>query len=330
MSNAVGRLRTMGIAAQPTFGTAVTTSQFVLPLTNMPEIESTILKVENNAALGSAYQLNELENGNRFASVPLEFKIDEDQLPLILKQRYTITSVTASGESAVYDHTGAYSNTTNTWYTLILEDGDRTDYVVRDVLFTDMTFTYDGDFFRVSTTANGAYPEAVTVSNTVTAPKEFVGRMASFKFATTGSTTVTASALSAELTMSFGTNGDDTKFNLGSQDLGTHVLTADEAYTLAVTRNEEDRATFYDVFTDNTPKEVDMEVTSLDRFVSGSVANTNPSVGFNFPYAKISEYTEGDNLDELVSETGTFTVLDKPGVSGAPMNFTITNATASY
>lgn len=328
MANGIGRLRTIGIAAQPTFGQAAASASYVLPLLNSPTISVTDQKINNDAVLGSAYMTNEVESGNRFSEVPLEFKVDEDHVPLLFKQRFSISSVTASGETAVYEHTLTFQNTTNSWYTIFMQDDQRQDYVVRDVLLNNLSWTFDGEFVRVSATAQGAAPTATAVTNTVVQPKEFVGRMVGFEYNDDGSAVTATRALTVSAEMTFGTNGEDTRFNLGNRDLGTHLLTQDE-YQFTVTRNQEDR-TNYDDYMANQAKQFEIVVENTDRFIAGSTNNTRPYINFSIPYAKLVEYSDDSNIDNLVQETLTLRALDKVGETNAPMQIVVRNAVASY
>lgn len=328
MAQGIGRLRTIGIAAQPTFGTAATVSQYVLPLLNSPTFEPIINKIQNNAALGSSYMTNEIENGSRQVSVPLEFKIDERHAPLLFQQKFEITSVTASGETSVWEHTLEYTNSTNIWYTLFFQDDQRQDYSISNVLFNNLDFTFDQDFVRVNSTAQGSYPVTATIANTVVQPNEFVGRMVAFKIADDGVATTATNVLSVESNLAFGTNSEDTRFALGNEDLVVHEATADE-FNFTVNALQANRD-FYDDFTDNTGKQFDVVVESTDRFVSGSSNNTRPKIEFNIPYAKLTEFSDNSELDDLVQQSFTLKALDKVGEINAPMRIVVVNNVASY
>lgn len=328
MANGIGRLRTMGIAAQPTFGSPAPTATYVMPLTNAPQFSATVQKVLNEAALGSAYQVNDIQNTVRFAEAPLEFKIDEDQAPLFFKQRYTIASVTASGETDVYEHTLSYANGTQSWYTLFLQDDNLQDYIVRDVLFDNLDFTFDNDFVRVSANAIGAYPTQSAVTNVVTQPKEFVGRMVSYLDDNVPGTATATNVISLTANLDFGINSEDTRFGLGSAELAALELTADK-FMFNVNRLKPDVG-YYDDNENGTTKQVEINVVDTAREVSGSAAATNPSIVFTVPRAKFENYNEEPDLNELTRETFDLTALKPAGVANTPMSIVITNAVASY
>ena len=330
MAPTIARLRTMGIAAQPTFGQAAPSSTVVLPLTNAPQLSAMINKVINEAALGSSYQVNDIEKTTRFTTVPLEFKIDEDQFPLIMKQRFAIASATTS-VTGVYRHTLTYTETTNCWYTLFLKDDNQQSYVVKDVLFDNHDASFDSDFIRMSSSAVGAYPTATAVSQTPIQPKEFVGRMASYLDGAVAPATVTASTvLGITANFDFGLNSEDTRFGLGSADLAVLRLTTDK-YMLNVSQIKSDAARYLE--NENlTTKQVRVLVQSTDRYIA--VANptaTRPLIQFDVARAKMENYTEEPDLNELVRENFDLTAIKQAGVTvSSPMSMTILNATASY
>lgn len=328
MANGTGRNLTFGIAAQPTFGTPVTASTYTLAVTNAPSIERSISKLLDTAQLGSVYSTDDIENGNRQATITLEGKVDENYLPLLLKQRFSITSVTASGETAVYQHTLAFTNTTNSWYTLQIDDSSNQSYYIQDALITNLKLTMNGEFITFSAEFAGAYPVTYSGSNVAVQPKTFVGRMATFKYANDGSTPTATNVLSSTATFEFGTNSDETKFFLGKQDLGTHELTQD-TYLLEVTTLESGVGNVND-FTLNTAKEAQIVVTNTDRNVVGAVAATKPSFTIDIPYAKLQEYSTSYPTDDSKMETFKLMALDKVGEINAPAKLTVVNSVATY
>lgn len=326
MANGIARLRKIGIAAQPTFGTPATTATYVLPITNATVINTMVNRVVNNAALGSSYQINDVLSTTRMAEVPLEFKVDENQFPLLFKQRFTIASVTTT-VSNVYKHTLSYSESTNSWYTLFLQDDNLQDYVVKDALLDNLDFTLDQDFVRVTANAIGAYPTQTNVVLTATQPQEFVGRMATFLADDYPGTATNTNVLTAALNFDFGLNSEDSRYGLGSADLAVLRLTSDR-YTMSVTKLKDD-VSYYDDYTANQTKTLQFKLQNTDRFVDAGTL-TRPLIQFDIPRAKIETYTEEPNLEELTRETIALVALKPANVTGTPLSITVLNSTASY
>lgn len=327
MSNAIGRLRTLGIAKQNTFNTAVTTATFVLPLTNAPQFNPQIQKVMNEASFGSAYRTNDMEWTNRMTEVPLEFKIDEDHLPLFFSQRFTISSGTVTGDANAYEHVLSYSNNTNNWFTLFLQDDNRKDYIVKNALFGNLDITFDTDFVRASATLMGNYPEISTVTNTIVQPKEFVGRMVNYQDVNAPGTVTATEVLNMNVNFEFGINDDASKYNIGSGDLSSLVLTSDD-FNMPITRLKPNTLKYED-HENLTAKESRVIAENTDRFIDGTTI-TRPTIQIDVPRGKMEEYTEEPDLDELVRENYTLKMLKPAGVSGTPCSLTIKNNVASY
>lgn len=326
MAKGIGRIRTIGIAAQPTFGQAAPSATFVLLLTNAPQFSAQVMKVRNEAALGNAYQVNALENTVRFSDVPLEFKVDENHFPLILSQRFSIASGTVTDETAAYGHTLTFANSTQNWLTFFLQDDNLADYVVKDGLFEDMEVMMDKDFIRVTTGAVGAYPTETAVTNAVTQPKEFVGRMATIEEDAVPGTATATQVLSLTANLNFGINSEDTRFALGTQELAALELTSD-VYMFNVSKLKSDTS-YYDANEGTLSRQFTITVESTDRFVTPT--STRPSIYFNVPRAGIENYTEEPDLNELTKESFDLTALKPAGVSNTPLQVVVVNETATY
>ncbi len=330
MAKGIGRLRTMGIAAQTTFGTPAGTASFVLPLTNAPQFAPVVNKAMNDAALGSAYQLNDMEKTTRYTGIPLEFKIDEDQFPLLMKQRFTVASITTT-VSGVYKHTLTFNNNTNSYYTLFLQDDNLQDYIVQDALFDNIDLTFDTDFVRASANLVGKYPTQSNVTNTgaIVQPKEFVGRMVTYQDDDFPGTITATTVLALTMNLDFGLNSEDSRFALGTADLAVLQLTSDK-YMFNVSQVKSD-VSRYDDQEGLTMKQSKFTIQSTDRYVTSSnPTGTRPSIVFDIPRSKMENYTEEPDLNELTRENFDLTALQPAGVASTPMTITVLNSKASY
>lgn len=328
MSNGIGRLRTMGIALQGTFGSAESSATFVLPLMNTPMVVPVVNKLDNTSALGSGYGVNSVYTLDQYATFPFEIKVDEDQFPLLFAQKFSVSSAAAAGETVVYEHTLSYANTTQSWFTLFLQDDQRADYVMQDVLLSGLNLTLGRDFVKITGDAVGKLPASGSVTNTVTQPKEFVGRNVSYRDNDYGSAVAARDILSATANHAFNLTSEDERFKLGSGDIALNLITED-MYTLEIQKNK-DGTDYYDDYVNNTKKVYDLTITDTSRYVTGSVANTNPSILLEYPAGYISEYAEDGGLSDLVKESFTLKAVDEIGVTNAPLKITVVNATASY
>jgi hypothetical protein len=249
---------------------------------------------------------------------------------MLLANKFSIASVTVTGDPSAGIHTLSYSNITQKWLTLFLEDDNRQGYLMKDVLLEGITIPLDQDFVRFEATAVGTYPVTWTGSNTITQPKEFVGRMVTFRYGDYEGT-VGKSAynlISANVQLNLGRNSEETMFALGSQDIAVHESTQDEfvceAVGLEVNRDN------YDDFTNNTKKQWEFVVSNTDRFVVNTTNNTRPAVLFDFPVGYVEGFSEDAPLDDLVQETLTLHPVDEVGVANAPARIQVINRVLTY
>lgn len=329
MSNGTGRKRTLGIATEATYGVQASSPTFVLPILDTPRVEIMQNKEDNIASLGSTYNANQVVNTNRQSNVSVPVKVDEDQLPIFFKQKFTITSTTASGETAVYQHTLAYnSNNNGTSYTLFLEDGDRTSQVITGVRFSDLNLTAESGFLKLDLSGIGKYPTTWTGTNTVVQPKDFVGRNVALQFAEYTASLSTISALSAVLNHTFALSGDDLNFALGSQDL-TSLFTTEDTFTNEIKMLFSD-FTYRDLFEGNDRVKWTITAQDTGRYVTGSVASTNPYIQFSYPVGYIKNWVEEGGASDILTQTLTLMPVDEIGVSTAPLQIVVKNAISSY
>ena len=330
MSNGIGRKRTMGIAGQASYSVPAVSPTFTLSLLDTPKITPVQNKVLNNAAMGSTYAENAAKKTTRQSTIGISFKVDENSLPLVLSQKFTIETVTAPGETEVYIHTLTYNSTNlGTAFTLFLQDSDRTSQTSEGVMFGNANLTIDQGFVRCDMEGIGKSPETWTNTNTIVAPNEFVGRNAAFSYGDYGSSTASNTILMANLNHNFPLSGDDTNFNLGDEDLG-QLYTLEDSFEVVVSALFSSLTGFRSDYVDDTAKQAIFTLIDTDRYVSGSVANTRPKIVFNYPYAKVTGWEEQGGLGDVLKQQATLKPLDYVGVATAPLTITITNAVASY
>ena len=330
MSNGIGRKRTMGISVEGTYGTPVSAPTFVLPLQDTPRIEVVQSKARNISALGSSYQADSLINTVRYANVSLNVKVDEDTLPLFFKQKFTISSSTVSGETTVYQHTLSYSNSNQgASFTLWLDDDDRTSQQVAGVVFSNINVVAEpSGLLRLEITGMGKFPTTWAGSNTVTQPREFVGRNAVFSYGDYSGALASYNLLKGSFNHTFGLSGEDVNFALGEDDLVGLYTLEDEfmAEIQALFPNLDDR----DDYANNTKKKWAVAVTDSSRYVTGSVTNVSPSILLNYPVGYVEQWSEEGGLGDVLKQNLTLLPTDEVGVANAPMNIVVVNGTASY
>lgn len=329
MSNAPGRKRTLGIAVEGTYGTPASAPTFVVPVLDVPKFEVVQNKVRNTASFGNTYQTNDMTATTRLVNFAMPIKVDEDQLPIFFKQKFTITSALVTGESSVYQHTLAYNSNNGNSYTLFLQDSDRTSQKISGVKFSAINLKADNkEYISLDITGMGQYPTTWTGTNTLVQPKEFVGRHATFNYGSYGVSKTAFSALTAVLNHTFNLSAEDTNFALGSQDMVTLINTEDDFQSIIEALMPD--LTVRDDYQANTAKMWDLTITDTARNITGSVANTKPYIQFAYPVGFIESWKESGGLADILKQELTLTPVNRVGVSTAPLQIVVKNAIASY
>ena len=330
MANGLYRKITMGIATETgSYGNGMASPTYSIPNVEL-QVEEVTEKVENNAMFGNSYAVNDSMMSTQHTNFSMKMKVDENLLPLLLKQKFSIVSAAVSGDSGVYTHTMTYNSTNaGSDYTLFFQDPDRTSMKITGCKFEkiDIEATPD-NFVLLSLSGKGKYPTTWTGSNTMVAPREFVGRNVAYRFATaTGALTATK-ILDLKASHAFPLSDDKVNVSLGSS-------TYDGLYTLADRFESEVTLLMPDTtikgYYDNYTKvQSDVTVTDTGRIISGSVTNLNPLITLTYPMQEIIKWNREGGVDDLVQQKMTLLALNKTGTSGAPMGIVVKNNVASY
>ena len=330
MAEGILRNTTVGIADEATWGTAPASADYVLNVLDY-DIPPAVDVAENESFTGSNYRVNHTVVTGTRSDVSITFKLDENSIPLILKNNFTISSAAASGETTVYDHTLTYTSSNSpTSFSLFIDDAAVGDRIVSGVRFSEITFGASREgFITVTLSGQGKAAATGTVTNAISAAlREFMGGHTSFTIGDFGGSETALGLLSSELRITSELSGDDFNYSLGSTDLA--------ALYLLTTRIELDasvRLSNYDLrddFIDGQLKQSTLTITDTSRFVTGSVASTRPSVEFTFPAMSLVDWDDDRPADELGRFDMTLLALDRPGVATAPAQIVVTNNVASY
>lgn len=329
MANGIYRNISVGIAKETTFGTAAASPSFTLNVLDF-SLEEKIEKAQNEAMLGSSYKVNDTKKTAKRCAITIKFKVDENSLPLLLLQNYTITSATAVGETAVYTHTCAYKTGSSTQsFTLFMQDPDRGGLQMAGFKFETMNIDFDKKgFVTAEVKGRSKYPATWASTNSLTATREFVGANTAISIANEGVSPVAFNLLSASLALEYGLSGEDEGTFLGAYEEAVMVNTA-ASFELEVSTLFSDTTIKTD-WENDQKKAVAIQLQDTDRFVTGSTASTRPTVKLEFPSTSLIEWKRDGGANDLVKQSWKFLVLDKVALADTPAKITITNSVASY
>lgn len=325
-----------GIAIESAgYGVAETNPTFVLPATEF-EITPVINQAQNESMFGSSHIANDMVGVTQMANFTATVKLNEDQLPLFFRQNFTCTSTTAVGESAVYQHTLNYnSSNTGVSYTIFRQDNDHGSDLLSGAKFNSINVTPEkGNYVTVALEGVAKFPVAWTNSMNVSYLYEMTSNSVVWSYENEGvAYTETDGLLEATLNHTFNLSADDVNFDLGSQEMDALFTTGTE-FSADITTRFSSRTSstdnlYYD-FVNKIYKAHRFQFIDTTRFVTGSVANTRPSISFSYPSAKVTEWNEAASGQDIVTQSATLAALDKVGVSNAPLQIVVVNAVASY
>ena len=324
---------TIGIAPEATPYSAETSATYVLPNSEFkydPKVET----VKDEAMLGSSYAFDDTRPALQWTEFSGKMKVDENIIPALLKQKFSIVSAPASGETTVYSHVLTYSNNVvpgaKQSFTLFVDDPDVGDLKIAGARFDKMDFTVDQKgFVYMEFSGKGLYPVSGSVTNLITASSNsFLGRHVVTQYANFGSALANIPILSLKLGHAFPLNGDDTMFELGNADV-TNIMTLADEFAIELTRLYS-TDTLRTAWSAGTKVQVKSIITDTSRFVASSVASTRPSLTFFYPTAKVTGWSHEMGANDARKETATISAIDDPAVATAPLTVTIVNAVASY
>lgn len=330
MANGILRKISVGIAEETGgYGVDPGAATFVLANVDL-SWEDKGTYVDNESMLGSTYINSNSSLAFKMMTFTMSFKLDEDSFPLIMKQKFSIVSAAAAGETVVYDHTLTYANTNfGTSYSLYWQDDDRTDLVASGAKFESVNLSLEaGNYIMVEITGTSIYPVDGAVTNTIASLREFLGKNTTFQLSDFGVGLAAYEALTIEMKHEFGMSGEEVNIPLGSEDV-TNLFTLGDNFELEVNALMPDN-TIRNDHRDGTKQVAQVDLTDTSRFVVGSVANTNPAVIFDYPKMAIIDWSRDGGADDILRNNFTLRAEDYPGVADAPLKITVTNAIASY
>lgn len=334
MSRGIKRKIKVGIIPEPSFaGTTGATASYVIPVTEFEDPESPEF-VRDQAMLGSTWETDNARLATNQAEPSFKAKMDEDLLPLFLKQKFTIVSSAVGGETAVFEHVASYSANniggSGQSFALLVEDPDHTDYKLKGFRYGDLGLEFsvkDFIYMNLKGLSQTRSDESVTVG-VAGVPRDFVGRNAIFKYAEKGESVVSSKAHNAKLDLSFGLSDDEDNFVLGSGEIDELMTKADSGKIEVVLPYADE--TLYDLYKARTHIAVELFIEDTDRYVEGSVASTHPSVKIELADCIIVKWDKDGGANDVTKQKLTLEIVDDPAVADCPIKITTVNAVASY
>lgn len=330
MAQGVLRRVTLAIAQESTPLTVSTGTKYIIPNVEL-SYDPQVMYAENSSMLGSDYETSQTMPTIRQTSMTMKFKLDENLIPLVLRNKFAISTSAWTGDTGVYDHTLTYKGGSvagsGESFTLFWDDPDIGDCVVAGFRFNSTNFEYKPqEFVTVGIEGIGKYLDEQAVTNTVSATlREFVGRHTTTQMADYGSSYATENLYELTQNHNFTTGGEDRNFYLGSETMAINLL-KESKFELSALVNYTDYS-YRNDYENKTQKKVKVTVTDTGRTIG---ASSNPSVEFEYPIVNITKWAEEGGPNDIRAQRLTMLPIDDPSVSGAPLKVTVRNTVASY
>lgn len=313
-----------GVGAAPTYWMPKT-SFSVHSVTDTLTDQESYGNIQNNV---SVYVAKERAEGS------LEATMRANALGLLLYNIFgSVSSATADGETAVYDHTFSVSNTNNHQSLALVVDDPVQDYMYKLAMLESLSISVStGEFVTISaefrakagdeTSQTADYETDATADRYV-----FHSRHAVVKFAaTTGGLGAASKQEIKSLEINFTKNViDDDSIHTGEPvDIFNRQFSVDGTLELKY-----DSSTIRDYVLDNTTKAMRIEIKNTEKGLG--TTPTYPGLKLDMPKVQFDEWERTDDLDEIIDQSVTFMPMTNPRTdAGYFSNVVLTNNQASY
>lgn len=329
-----GKQNLIGIAKETSYGVAASMPTFFIPSLTPPVPEIVQQKVMLDPAMGTVFTNNAVRNGIRYAKLSVETFLDENVLPLLLMQNYTVSTAAVTGETAVYKHTLNFSHGTVPSgslrsFTVFYEEVGGVKRLLRGCAISGMSIEADvKEVVKVKFEIIGISSTS-TVSVAATDYRSFIGTHANLYVAE--SSTAYGNALPASkatLNLSAELTGEDENFSLGSQDM-QRVYTKAYSVDLQTSVIKNLVSSLEGYYNNNNELKFKMVIEDTTRFVQGSAANTRPQISIEVAQAYMTEYKVSGGLAEVLKED--IKLIGVAGMSStSPVVIEVVNSVATY
>lgn len=332
MSIKQGREPYVGIGIESTPGTAVVAAKY------LPFVTCTLRGVneviEDDSAKGIREKVWGAIAGRKRGEGDIEIYADVENAPYLLYPALgSISSGTASGESAVYEHviTRKTTSTPKTITVIYNDTQDTRAYAHSTVNNLEMTVS-DG-LATISSNVISKFPESGTASLAVTEERVLAFKDYTIKFGSgaTGTDALTAAAAASatkvrSFTLRINNNAEAVyqSGNASTQDVTVAQFEVDGEYTL-----------FYENTTDRVHYETMLDGADAVRamivsFTGDSIGNAETEeIKIEIPNFHLSDRTTDTGITGFITENPTFVAQYDPDETYS-IKVTVTNATSSY
>jgi len=326
MPKYIGRRVSVGYGKETVRGTAVAASYWDKQADL--SIDDKVEYIELNPAFGQIEDIADLKIGGKWAEGSITAQAKDRSLGILLLNVLGGVSTAASaGETTVYDHTFAVSNTNQHQSLTINVDDPVQDYRYANGMISDFELMVEiGKFSEYTASFMAQLGATATNAPSQIVENYFLPQHGTFKHAANVAGIAAATAIGIK------------KFNLKiSKNILNDQVTGQQApadflnQQFSVTGDIEllyqDEATFKTYYIGDTVRAVSMALVNAD--VSLGVVPTRPALQITLPRVKFNEFSRDLSNDGVVTQKLTFTATYDP-TEAKMIEMILTNVAASY
>lgn len=325
MTEFIGRRVSVGVGIETTRGTAVAPSYFFRHLSL--DFARKTTAIQNESAMGRVEKINDSAVVSQWAEGKLEGKVTDTGVGYLLANIFgQVSSAAVAGQTGAYDHTFTIGQSQTPPTLTIARKDPNTDRRHALGTLSDFELSVEaGDWVKVNATIMAKM--GTDIANTVAFldENEFTSRDIVIKLANDQAGLASATPVAAK-SFKITINRNATTYNsfTGNLDIsniftGAYELTG-EMVLIYNTTDWENK------YYNNTAQAMEVKIENKQVTIG---ASTNPSVTFKAPRVRVSEWSQSNDLDNVIEQTLSFS-LEFDTTSGKALEAVLRNTKANY
>lgn len=323
MANNIGRITTLAIGVESTFGTKASALTEIPWMSNFdPSPQKTLGR--DTSAFGRIENQTQTDLIQEWSTPSFEAIVRQDVFGILMYAALGTVNTTGPTDTSVYTHAFTVKNdNTPKSLTISWEDSNESEMITGCVL-NSMTWNYvSDDYVKVTVDFVGLKQETDTETFTYTQDNKYTAKMSTVKFAANVAGLGAASVINYQDASFTITKNAEPIWAIGSTEPTAIVnKTLEIAGDFNLVMSSE---TYRDLYLNNTVQAIQFDSTNTDVTIG---AATNPSVTWVFAKCYITEYSYPRSEDDLVTQGFTFEAAYD--LTDNMVDATLINETTSY
>lgn len=325
MSEFIGRRVSVGVGVETDRGTAVAPSYFYRHLSL--DFARKTTAIQNESAMGRVEKINDSAIVSQWAEGKLEGKVTDTGIGYLLANIFgQVSSAAASGQTGAFDHSFSIGQSQTPPTLTIARKDPNTDRRHALGTLADLEISVEaGDWVKVNATIMAKMGEVATNVVSFLEENEFTSRNVVIKMADDEAGLASASPIAAKsFKITINRNATTYSSFTGSLDIsniftGAYELTGEMVLIY-------DTTDFEDKYYNNTAQALEVTIENAQVDIGTS---THPSLKFKAPKVRVSEWSQSNDLDNVIEQTLSFSI-EFDTTQGKALEATLRNTKEDY